>query len=58
MPLGRVFSGGAGMGGIVVGVDGWAQAVDALPFDVEESRYRSCPVLVVEVSRLPFIAKT
>jgi hypothetical protein len=46
------------MGGIVVGVDGWAQAVDALPFDVEESRYRSCPVLVVEVSRLPFIAKT
>jgi nucleotide-binding universal stress UspA family protein len=45
------------MGGIVVGVDGSAHAVDALRFAIEECRFRSCPLLVVEVWQLPFIAE-
>ena len=44
------------MGGIVVGVDESAQAVDALRFAIKESRYRSCPRFVVEVWQLPHIA--
>ena len=36
------------MGGIVVGVDGSAHALDALRFAIEESRYRNCALLVVE----------
>ena len=44
------------MGGIVVGVDGSAHALDALRFAIEESRYRNCPLLVVEVWHLPDIA--
>jgi nucleotide-binding universal stress UspA family protein len=45
------------MGGIVVGIDGSAHAVDALRFAIEESPYRSCPLLVVEVWQLPYIAE-
>ena len=45
------------MSGIVVGVDGSANAVDALRFAIEESRYRNCPLLVVEVWQLPYIAE-
>jgi nucleotide-binding universal stress UspA family protein len=45
------------MGGIVVGVDGSAHALDALRFAIEESRYRSCPLLVVEMWQLPYIAE-
>jgi hypothetical protein len=45
------------MGGIVVGVDGSAHALDALRFALEESRYRNCPLLVVEVWQLPDIAE-
>jgi nucleotide-binding universal stress UspA family protein len=45
------------MGGIVVGVDGSAHAVDALRFAIEESRYRGCPLRVVEVWQQPFIAE-
>ena len=45
------------MGGIVVGVDGSAHALDALRFAIEESRYRNCPLLVVETWQLPDIAE-
>ena len=45
------------MGGIVVGVDGSAHALDALRFAIEESRFRNCPLLVVEVWQLPDIAE-
>jgi nucleotide-binding universal stress UspA family protein len=45
------------MGGIVVGVDGSAHALDALRFAIEESRYRNCPLLVVEMWQLPYIAE-
>ena len=46
-----------GMGGIVVGVDGSAHTLDALRFAIEESRYRNCPLLVVETWQLPDIAE-
>ena len=45
------------MGGIIVGVDGSAHALNALRFAIEESRYRNCPLLVVEVWQLPYIAE-
>ena len=45
------------MGGIVVGVDGSAHALDALRFAIEESRYRNCALLVVETWQLPYIAE-
>ena len=45
------------MGGIVVGVDGSAHALDALRFAIEESRYRDCPLLVVEMWQLPYAAE-
>jgi nucleotide-binding universal stress UspA family protein len=45
------------MGGVVVGVDGSAHAVDALRFAIEESGHRDCPLLVVEVWQLPYIAE-
>jgi hypothetical protein len=41
----------------VVGLDGSAHALDALRFAIEESRYRNCPLLVVEVWQLPDIAE-
>ncbi len=44
------------MGGIVVGFDGSAHAADALRFAIEESRYRDCPLLVVEVWQLDHVA--
>jgi hypothetical protein len=45
------------MGGIVVGVDGSAHALDALRFAIEESRYRNCALLVVETWQVPYIAE-
>jgi nucleotide-binding universal stress UspA family protein len=45
------------MGGIIVGVDGSAHALNALRFAIEESRYRNCPLLVVESWQLPYIAE-
>src|SRR3954470_24978911 len=45
------------MGGIVVGVDGSAHALDALRLAIEESRYRNCALLVVETWQVPYIAE-
>jgi nucleotide-binding universal stress UspA family protein len=44
------------MGGIVVGFDGSAHAADALRFAIEESRYRDCSLLVVEVWQQDHVA--
>jgi nucleotide-binding universal stress UspA family protein len=45
------------MGGVVVGVDRSARAVDALRFAIEEARLRGAELTVVEVCEQPYISE-